>query len=95
MQLLLTRPPEFKPRKHIGQNPSLSPETREILEVLDVMEQRQEWNVGQTIQNRNWLLALAVLFIMTNWANIKQLGDKQVEKAGGVTATITHPTKKP
>jgi hypothetical protein len=89
MQFALTKPPEFQPRKHIGQNPNLSAETREILEVLDVMEQRQEWTAEQTISNRNWLLGLAVLFIMTNWPNLKKLGDNHYEKAGGVTAIVS------
>lgn len=88
MDFLLTKAPEFKPRKHIGLNPNLNPEFREVLEVLDVMEQREEWAAKISIQNRNWILFLAVVFALTNWANIKRLGDNQVERAGGIAAVL-------
>ena len=54
--------PEFKPRPHIGQDTSLTPFQKDMLDALDVLDQRSGYALNTAVNAFNgMLLALGVL----------------------------------
>ncbi len=72
--------PEFKPRKHIGQDSALSKVNSDIIDGLDVTEQKSDYAVktAVTCYNAVWLLGLfhvlGVIVIVAALTNSSALG---------------------
>lgn len=48
----------IKPRKHLGQRVDLSVDQKDMLDVIDVMDQRSTWLADVAITNRLMLLVV-------------------------------------
>lgn len=63
---LWSEAPEFKPRKRPGIDQTLTPFEREILDSVDVLEQRSEFNTTYAIRAWNAVLMISAVLILTN-----------------------------
>lgn len=62
--------PEFHPRKRPGVDPKLRPFEREVLDAIDVLEQREDFSTRVAIRNHNVMLVLIVINVVINGAQI-------------------------
>lgn len=62
--------PEFKPRRHLGQDETLPKFQRDVLDALDVIEQRGEFSLGLALRAWNGVLILGVILVLALLVNL-------------------------
>ncbi len=62
--------PEFKPRKHLGQATNLDPFQKDVLEALDVIDQKGEYSMALGIKAWNGVLIVAGILILALLINL-------------------------
>ena len=62
--------PDFKPRPHIGQDESMTKFQRDVLDALDVIEQRGEYSMDLALRAWNGVLLVGGIVILALIANL-------------------------
>ncbi len=62
--------PDFKPRQHLGQDASLSSFQKEVLQALDVIEQRGQYSLDLAMRAWNGVLLIGGILILALVANL-------------------------
>lgn len=62
--------PEFKPRKHLGQDESLPKFQKDVLEALDLIDQRGEYALNLAMRAWNGVLLVTGVLILALISNL-------------------------
>lgn len=66
----ITEVPEFKPRPHLGQDEALSKFQKDVLDALDVIEQKGDYSLDRAVQAWNGVLIIGGILILALVANL-------------------------
>lgn len=84
LPFLISVPEKFEPRKHPGRNPNLSPDAREILDQLDILEQKADFGNLWSVRAFNLALVVGVVVLFVGGPVINLAYQKWRENLIGV-----------
>jgi hypothetical protein len=90
---LFAQVPEPKPRVHLGRSPNLDPAQRELLDVIDVMEQKMDYAISMGTRAYNLSVVLAMILILTNGPAVLGIVQKWLGGAPAVATKVTENKK--